>query len=292
MKQNKPNKVVRKTVVKKYTANKNQNSNSNMLSQIRKFFASSKSNKFVGFKSKDKNVRGNILLVANEREIYSFIEKDILSETALNDGRVSLEIARGSVAILSKPFLVGNQETNFLNLTENLNVFSEETSSHLIKKPNEKDIESIRKTNAPKLSLASVATYWNNSCALQDAEVNNCAHFLSDAFIRAGYSELKKINANPLITLYCDWNVPQKTGDARPVRALDMKNWFNSKATERETTIQSNRGFWAVYQERQSDGQGHVLLYNSDSRQVYGTLDPSTGVPYFFSTWLQFFYKW
>jgi hypothetical protein len=54
-------------------------------------------------------------------------------------------------------------------------------------------VKDATQTLAP--SLASVGANWKGSCAGGDSFPNNCAHFLSDAFIRAGYTELQSYGA-------------------------------------------------------------------------------------------------
>lgn len=257
-----------------------------LLKVLRKFDSQSTGKLYSGHKYPDNNLPGHILLVESSNSIYSFNKNDILNESPLPNGKVYLEIRNGSVAYLSKPFLVGKEEVNFQNITDNLVAAVPSPRKGDPRLATKKDIEKLKKLKPLARTLASVATFWNNSCNLSDVEGNNCAHYLSDAFIRAGYPELKKVSANPHISLWCDWNDTVKSDNARPVRALDMKGWFDSMATRRATTKQSGNGFWAVYQERQSDGQGHVLLYDSDNDVVYGT----GGVGYW--TWKQFFYQW
>lgn len=263
-----------------------------LLKVLRKFDSQSTGTFYSGYKYPDNNLPGHILLVESSYSIYSFNKNDILNESQLPNGKVYLEIRNGSSAYLSNPFLVGKEEVNFQNITDNLVAEGLTPRKGDPRLATKKDIEALKKLKPLARTLASVATFWNNSCNLSDVEGNNCAHFLSDAFIRAGYTELRKAGDNPNISLWCDWNVTTKSDNARPVRAFDMKNWFNSMASKKERTIQSNNGFWAVYQERQSDGQGHVLLYDSNNKVVYGTVDTQTGNPYFFSSWLQFFYQW
>lgn len=209
-----------------------------------------------------------------------------MNESKLPDGKILLEIRSGSVAYSSNVFTVSIDNVNFQNITDNLIPEISTPKKGDPKLATKKDIEILKKSSPLARSLASVATFWNNSCNLSDVEGNNCAHYLSDAFIRAGYPELKKISGNPHISLWCDWNNTVKNENARPVRAIDMKNWFDSMATKKTTTKQSGNGFWAVYQERQSDSQGHVLLYDSNNDVVYGT----GGIGYW--TWKQFFYQW
>ncbi|MGG7666493.1 hypothetical protein [Dyadobacter sp. BHUBP1] len=246
---------------------------------------------FSGYKIADNNMPGRVILISDEGVFYSFNEDDIREELRLSGGRTELEIKCGSSAYITKPFLVENRDREKSRRIEDVSPIHRSELGHSLRSATDEDIKVVLDSLPVAGSLASVATHFSNCCTLTDVEENNCAHFLSDAFIKAGYSELKKSARNRNITEWCDWDSVAKSGDARPVRALDMKNWFNSMASRTETVIQSNNGFWAVYQENQLNGQGHVLLYDSNEKIVYGTKDMQ-GVPYFFRSWRQFFYQW
>jgi hypothetical protein len=73
-------------------------------------------------------------------------------------------------------------------------------------------------------TIEGAAKLFANSCAGGDSYDNNCAHYLSDAFIRAGFSDLR--NANDCTNARCS------TAAKRPIRARDMWCWFKSKANE------------------------------------------------------------
>ena len=97
---------------------------------------------------------------------------------------------------------------------------------------------------------------------------NNCAHYLSDALIDAGFSDLS--SAHTCVTHRC--GSPECTsGGKRPTRAKDMQCWFLEKDGNPAASVQKGSGFYAVYQERQSDGQGHVVILDSDAWKFYGT---------------------
>ena len=88
---------------------------------------------------------------------------------------------------------------------------------------------------------------------------HNCTHFLSNALIRAGYSELID---SPIFTIRC----PKK----RPVRAQEMLKWFQAKALRfKQGPLEKNSGIWASYQEK--PGGRHVLLIDTDHDRFYGT---------------------
>src|SRR5882672_4179123 len=55
-------------------------------------------------------------------------------------------------------------------------------------------VTNIPSTPVPMPTLKDVAGYWGDCCIGNDTFDNNCAHFLSDAFIRTGFSELLPSN--------------------------------------------------------------------------------------------------
>ena len=112
-------------------------------------------------------------------------------------------------------------------------------------------------------TLEQVAKAYTQTCVAGDRESNNCAHFLSDAFIRAGYTELLD---SPLVTQRC------KGGAGRVVRAQDMLKWFQSKAKRFHSgRLKPNTGYWACYQEK--PGRHHVTIIDSSTGKYYGTTD-------------------
>jgi hypothetical protein len=126
-------------------------------------------------------------------------------------------------------------------------------------------------------NLESVATFWMNSCAGGDSYDNNCAHFLSDAFLRAGYSEL--LPSAACVSARC------ATAAKRPIRAREMWCWFQQKKTSESRKLQKGTGWWAVFQlnEKVYWG-GHVVLFDSDQWTYYGTG--------WYPDWDQYLYKW
>jgi hypothetical protein len=130
--------------------------------------------------------------------------------------------------------------------------------------------------SAPK-SIAGAASLFRKACAGGDTYKNNCAHFLSDAFIRAGYTELEP--PSDCIHARCS------TSARRPIRARDMQCWFDHMARETRTELPKKEGLWAVFQ---LDGNvypgGHVVLIDTDSNAYYGTAN--------YPSWHQYCYKW
>jgi hypothetical protein len=126
-------------------------------------------------------------------------------------------------------------------------------------------------------SGAGAAALFNDTCSGGDSYDNNCAHYLSDAFIRAGYDDLKP--PAPCINARCG------TVSKRPVRARDLRCWFESKAAETRTTLPSKEGFWAVFQLNESQyWGGHVVIIDTDKNGAYGTAN--------YPNWDQFCFKW
>lgn len=128
-------------------------------------------------------------------------------------------------------------------------------------------------------SIAGAAMLFHSSCAGGDNQTykNNCAHFLSDAFFRAGYEELA--SPNTCITARCG------TEAARPIRARDMWCWFQKMATRRQIGMPKNEGFWAVFQlDEQQYWGGHVLIVDTNTGTYFGT-----GC---YPDWDQYAYQW
>lgn len=124
-------------------------------------------------------------------------------------------------------------------------------------------------------TLADVAKAYNESCAGGGRESNNCAHYLADAFIRAGYTDLK---STTLVTERC------KCGAGRAVRAQDLLKWFQAQSkTFHQGRPDPNTGYWAAYQEK--PGDRHVTLIDTATGKFYGTADCKD--------WpIQWYYQW
>ena len=122
-------------------------------------------------------------------------------------------------------------------------------------------------------SLGNACMQYNDKCLGGDSYPNNCAHYLSDAFIRAGYTDLLRF---PGITARCR--------NKRPIRAHDMLRWFQSKSRQFFSgPVSQGSGVWATYQEK--PGWKHVLIIDADRWEYCGTGD--------YSDWpTQWNYKW
>jgi hypothetical protein len=128
----------------------------------------------------------------------------------------------------------------------------------------------------PSPTLKDVASYWSDACLGKDTYDNNCAHFLSDAFIRSGFSELK--DPNDCIEARCE-------PASRPLRARNMWCWFKKKAKKTSSQPTRNTGWWTVFQlDEKVYWGGHVALLDTDSWTYYGTG--------WYSKWSQHLYQW
>jgi hypothetical protein len=122
---------------------------------------------------------------------------------------------------------------------------------------------------SPGKSIEGAARVFEKACAgIVSTYQNNCAHYLSNAFMNVGFDELTK--AQDYITHRC--GKPECiSGGKRPTRAKDMFAWFKTKDSKPVSAVKKGSGFYAVYQERQSDGQGHVVILDTNTWKFYGT---------------------
>ncbi len=111
----------------------------------------------------------------------------------------------------------------------------------------------------PKAPLKKVAKNYERGCVCGTRLSNNCAHYLANAFILAGYDELLK-----------DPEIGERCPAGRPIRAQDMMHWFQRKAKRfQQGKLERGTGLWATYQEKPN--RRHVLISDSDSQRYYGT---------------------
>lgn len=240
---------------------------------------------FEGYKLPDKNLDGNFILVENKETFYSFNSADLLREDPMSNGKVRILMRLGCSGIISKPFKITSDRVTLLSVNESSPLPKATVMNGDPRMATQEDVDVVRKTRPLAKTLPSVAANWSNSCGLGDSESNNCAHFLSNAFILAGFNELKKSSSNSNFNEWCDYNDAKKNPEARPIRAKEMWAWFQKMAKNTQRTKPSKKGYWAVFQWDASYSGGHVLLYDSDNGIVYGT-----GA---YWTWTdQFFYQW
>lgn len=109
-------------------------------------------------------------------------------------------------------------------------------------------------------SLSNAFNLYEDKCDCGDRYENNCAHFLSNALIKAGFR-------------MPSWGAKCRSG--RMIRAKELRDWAKSipNVVFKANHNSINSGHWFVYQERASDGQGHVCIHleKPDSYQWVGT---------------------
>ncbi|MFJ9105637.1 hypothetical protein ACIRJM_45140 [Streptomyces sp. NPDC102405] len=256
---------------------------------------------FEGYSREDANIPGNIVVATSDESVYSFAKSDIMEREQLGEDRVRVWVRAGATAFHLSRIRVGEPGDPFTVTMENI---APPPSPRLAGDPapasgsvGAEQMEHIAPPPAAELpgapryargdiaqaalrvlpALSSVGSQWTESCLGGDTLANNCAHFLSDAFIRAGYTELAA--ANPYINARCS------TFARRPVRARDMWAWFQSRAIRTSTTPMQNTGWWAVFQLNEPVyWGGHVLLLDTDTWAYYGTG--------YYGTWNQYLYQW
>lgn len=108
-------------------------------------------------------------------------------------------------------------------------------------------------------SLSSAWSSYSGTCLCGNKEgyANNCAHYLSNAMILGGYSQINggKGAEMRIVNGFC------VCSEGRPIRAKEMRSWFGTKWTRHSSPTE---GINVVYQEER--GQGHVLLKKYDSK--------------------------
>ncbi|GAA4331029.1 hypothetical protein GCM10023086_61140 [Streptomyces venetus] len=257
---------------------------------------------FEGYSREDGNIPGNIVVVVSDESVYSFAKSDIMEREQLSEDRVRVWVRAGATAFRMSRIRAGEPEDSFTVAMENIappasphlagdptaasTSVTDEQMEHIAPPPSEELAGApsyaggdTAQVTVPRVlpPLSTVGSYWTESCLGGDTFSNNCAHFLSDAFIRAGYTELT--TANPYINARC------YTPARRPIRARDMWAWFQSRAVRTSNTPMSNTGWWAVFQLNEAAyWGGHVLLLDTDTWRYYGTG--------YYGTWNQYLYQW
>lgn len=113
----------------------------------------------------------------------------------------------------------------------------------------------------------SLETSWSsycNSCVCGESfSGKNCAHYLSNAFIKGGFTSIDGGEG----ALFRTANGFCVCKSGRPVRAKELRKLFFAREWSLHTEPQE--GMNLVYQEK-SDGQGHVLMkrYDSDKQST------------------------
>ncbi|WP_030203750.1 hypothetical protein [Streptomyces sp. NRRL S-87] len=263
---------------------------------------------FEGYVRDDGNIPGNILIVESGDRVYSFAKSDIMDRETVGEDRIRVYVRRGATAFRLGRMRAGEPPDSFMVAMEDVapppspvvpggprparrpfGPPNAEAMEHLAPPPDTHGpgaphyaaagVGPEPATRARVLAppLSTVGAHWTNRCVAGDAFANNCAHFLSDAFIRAGYTELSA--PNPHIHARC------YTYARRPIRARDMWSWFKSKAVRTSDTPTKDTGWWAVFQLDESVyWGGHVVLLDTDTWTYYGTGHHDT--------WHQYMYQW
>ncbi|MFG2293761.1 hypothetical protein [Streptomyces sp. NPDC048603] len=260
---------------------------------------------FEGYSRDDGNIPGNLLIVESGDCVYSFAKSDIMDRETIGEDRIRVHVREGATAFRLGRMRAGEPQDAFLVAMENIapppspglpgdprpasgpvGLANAEAMEYMAPPP------AIELPSAPRYAgagmapaqaqvlappLSTVGSFWTNRCVAGDAFVNNCAHFLSDAFIRAGYTELSDPNTHIKARCY--------TYARRPIRARNMWSWFKSKAVRTSHTPTRNTGWWAVFQlDESAYWGGHVVLFDSDTWTHYGTG--------WHGTWHQYMYQW
>ncbi|MFI8735364.1 hypothetical protein ACIGKM_05565 [Ectopseudomonas toyotomiensis] len=149
-------------------------------------------------------------------------------------------------------------------LDEELSEYRTQAAVGQLVEPTIDYVKELDSSSVGILSLNNVGSRYYNGCTCGGRYDNNCAHFLSNAFILAGYRDLL---TSSIITARCS--------HGRPIRAQDMLRWFQAKNTGfHGGRIQRNSGWWATYQETR--GAQHVVVIDANNWVHYGTGDYHT----------------
>lgn len=235
---------------------------------------------FIGEIAADLNLPGNTMVVTGPDTFYSFRTADIVDREPLVAGTWCVWVKKGSRAWQSTAIPIGGAFA-LRETMVGMEDLPAPPSEQVPGMPTEAT-DRHRQALAPGAAqtIAAVAAAYNGKCVGGDHYQNNCAHYLSDAFIRAGYDELEAGHAaDHFITARCG------TSAKRAIRARDMWKWFESKATETANTLTRDSGIWAVFQlDEAIYWGGHVLIVDTDSWTWYGTG--------FHPAWNQYAYRW
>lgn len=249
---------------------------------------------YEGYGRDDRNFPGHLLVVVSPEVMYSFDQADIIDREDLSGRRVRIWVRAGARGFRIARTTIGDQPTmafdvGMESITPPPVLEAPGMPTPALAAPPTAAMENFAPPQQPGMPggsapaafvappLSAIGANWFNSCAGGDVQTNNCAHYLSDAFIRAGYTELNPPNVH--INARC------QTAARRPIRARDMWSWFRSKATVTSSTVQRNTGWWAVFQlDERAYWGGHVAVLDSDSWTYYGTG--------WYANWNQYLYQW
>ncbi len=228
----------------------------------------------------DRNFSGRLLVVTDSSQILSVSKDDIFDKGILDSGLSVLEVSASAQVWRTKP----------ISLVEGLSNRNKPFQMEWLRPPMSpppkktdsikatvEDIAALVRIHGLTKSIAGAASKYTGSCEGGDDYPNDCAHFLSDAFIRAGYTEL--LPPNDCINARCG------TSSKRVIRARDMWCWFQKMATRTSRSLPSKDGFWAVFQLKEDVyWGGHVVIVDTDTGRHFGTGN--------YPNWDQYAYQW
>jgi hypothetical protein len=222
----------------------------------------------------DRNFDDHILIVS-DRDTYYSVPRDIILETEpVGPTTFRLFVRRGGSIWRATRTSLSSQNSASMFAVE---MFEPPPKVRVIPSdPHEGTSQDQQKLTDGR-TIEGAAKLYSSECAGGDEYANNCAHFLSDAFIRAGFTDLG--NSHTCISARCG------TLAKRPIRARDMRCWFEAMSTSTGGAVKRNTGIWAVFQLKESDyWGGHVAIVDSDSWKFYGTG--------WYNDWDQHSFKW
>jgi lysozyme family protein len=147
----------------------------------------SQSIEYTGVKLPDQNFVGRFLIVGDDNSFYSFRNEDLLREDTAGGGLVRVWIRAGATAWRS----YASEATGRLGAEARISVDMEDIEPPpmdqvpgMPRPATEDDRRLLR--DVESRTIAAAASMYSGGCVGGDRYQNNCAHFLSDAFIRAG----------------------------------------------------------------------------------------------------------
>lgn len=203
---------------------------------------------------------------------YVLVPADrIVATTPASDGRIGLLVSGDSLLQVTK-FETVEKLTKSVPFRIDEENFAHPKTLRREGDPKEGSVSDQKKLTAGA-TLEGSCKVFKKSCEGGGSQANNCAHYLSNSMIKAGINDLT--NSLTCVELRCNWNdsCSNLGGNTnfRVVRARNLRCWFAKKAASKSTSLAKNSGFWATYQERASDGQGHVAVIDTNSWRYYGT---------------------
>ena len=102
--------------------------------------------------------------------------------------------------------------------------------------------------------LQAAWNQYSGSCKCKKTQDNNCAHYLSDALIKGGFSELN--GGEGLNHRVRNGFIVCPSG--RPVQAMQLRNWAEQEFGRPHSSPKNGINF--VYQEDPQSNQRHVVL--------------------------------